>query len=85
MKNVSKDDVHTHQYLSGNALDFQEKDILNTWEEWSTSFTIDIVFTTKMLSVRVAMIACSAMAQIINAYTCLQMKRYADRNVAVLF
>lgn len=64
---------------------FFKKDILNTWEEWSTSLAIDIVFTTKMLSVRVAMIACTAMAQIITANTCLKMKRYADRNVAVLF
>lgn len=81
---MSKDDVHTFQYFSRNVLDFQEKSILNIWEEWSTSSMIDILFTTRTVSVRVANIACMAMAQIITASKSLQMKRYADRNVAVL-
>lgn len=29
-KTVSKDDIHTCQYFSGNVLYFQEKSILNT-------------------------------------------------------
>lgn len=85
MENVPKHDVHTYtSVLFWKYSWFSRKGYLAHLRGRKYFFTINILFTIRVLSVRVAIIAHTARPQTITAFKCSQRKRNADRSVAEL-